>query len=113
MGGTLLRQGAVLMGMTGKNATGSSRHSADCLTTTASASRASRESTRRRLEATRVELSDDQIEYWWEDALPAELYLDEPVAYCCSYAGLRLTDNRAFTAPDLWLRLPERDYWNA
>ena len=45
--------------------------------------------------------------------LLAELYLDEPVAYCCAYAGLRLTDNRAFTAPDLWLRLPERDYWNA
>jgi hypothetical protein len=27
-------------------------------------------------------------------------------------AGLRLTDARAVTGPpDVWLRLPERDYW--
>jgi hypothetical protein len=47
------------------------------------------------------------------DRLLAELYEDEPVAFCLAYAGLRPTDTRAFTAPDLWLRLPERDYWNA
>jgi hypothetical protein len=47
------------------------------------------------------------------DVLLAHLYLDEPVAFCCAYAGLRLADDRAFRRPDLWLRLPERDYWNA
>lgn len=38
------------------------------------------------------------------DVLLAHLYLDEPVAFCCAYVGLRPTDNHAFTAPDLWLR---------
>lgn len=47
------------------------------------------------------------------DVLRAQLYLDEPVAFCLAYAGLRPKDNRAFTEPDQWLRLPERDYWNA
>ncbi|MFS8098879.1 hypothetical protein LFM09_17260 [Lentzea alba] len=37
-------------------------------------------------------------------ALLAELYSGEPVAFCCAYAGLRPTDNRAFKTPDLWLR---------
>lgn len=39
------------------------------------------------------------------DVLLAHLHLDEAVAFCCAYAGLRLADNRAFTAPDLWLNL--------
>ena len=42
-----------------------------------------------------------------EDVLLAHLYLDEPVALCLACTGLRPTDSRAFTAPDLWLRLPE------
>jgi hypothetical protein len=40
------------------------------------------------------------------DVLLSHLYQDEPAAFCIAFAGLRLTDNRAFTAPDLWLRLP-------
>ncbi|GHH56264.1 ankyrin repeat domain-containing protein [Lentzea cavernae] len=40
------------------------------------------------------------------DVLLAHLHQDEPVAYCLAFAGLRPTDARAFTAPDLWLRLP-------
>ncbi|KOV88313.1 DUF6461 domain-containing protein [Nocardia sp. NRRL S-836] len=36
----------------------------------------------------------------------AELYDGEPVAYCCAFAGLRPVDQRAFTTPDLWIRLP-------
>ncbi|MFI6094261.1 hypothetical protein ACIA8G_01810 [Lentzea sp. NPDC051213] len=48
-----------------------------------------------------------------EDVLRAHLYLGEAAAFCCAYAGLRLADDRAFTSPDLWLRLPEREYWNA
>ncbi|MEV6718338.1 hypothetical protein AB0M48_40580 [Lentzea sp. NPDC051208] len=47
------------------------------------------------------------------DVLLAHLYLDEPVAFCLAFAGLRPTDSRAFTAPDLWLRLPERDDWDS
>ena len=47
------------------------------------------------------------------DVLRARLYEDEPVAFCLAYAGLRPVDNRAFVTPDLWLRLPARDYWNA
>jgi hypothetical protein len=34
------------------------------------------------------------------------------VAYCCSYAGVKPTDARPFVGPpDLWVRLPEGDYW--
>ncbi len=40
-----------------------------------------------------------------EDGLAA-LYEDEPVAYCCAFVGLKPTDHRAFTTPDLWVRLP-------
>ncbi|SEQ32255.1 ankyrin repeat domain-containing protein [Lentzea albida] len=40
------------------------------------------------------------------DVLLAHLYQGEPVAYCLAFAGLRPTDARAFTAPDLWVRLP-------
>ncbi|MFD4637200.1 hypothetical protein ACFWN2_07780 [Lentzea sp. NPDC058436] len=41
-----------------------------------------------------------------EDVLLAHLYQGEPVAYCLAFAGLRPIDARAFTAPDLWVRLP-------
>ncbi|WP_333777430.1 ankyrin repeat domain-containing protein [Saccharopolyspora oryzae] len=47
-----------------------------------------------------------------EQVLAAYLYQRNAVAYCCAYAGLRLTDSRAINGkPDRWLRLPERDYW--
>jgi hypothetical protein len=46
------------------------------------------------------------------EVLMAYLYQGRAVAYCCAFAGLRLTDARAVTGPpDVWLRLPERDYW--
>ncbi|MFF3445495.1 ankyrin repeat domain-containing protein [Streptosporangium sp. NPDC002721] len=54
----------------------------------------------------------------WEDDAPLEvllsyLYRYRAAAYSCAYAGLRLTDARAVTGPpDVWLRLPERDYWH-
>ncbi|SEP46104.1 hypothetical protein SAMN04489732_110180 [Amycolatopsis saalfeldensis] len=33
-------------------------------------------------------------------------------AYAFAYAGLRPTDPRPVTGPaDVWLRLPDRDYW--
>ena len=41
------------------------------------------------------------------------LYRHRALAYCCAYAGLRLTDARPFTdEPDRWLRLPPGDYWS-
>jgi hypothetical protein len=44
--------------------------------------------------------------------LLAYLYRHNAVAYSCAFAGLRLTDARAVTGPpDVWLRLPEADYW--
>jgi hypothetical protein len=47
-----------------------------------------------------------------EEILRTYLYQHKAVAYCCAYAGLRPTDARAFTGPpDLWVRLPVRDYW--
>ncbi|WP_328471728.1 ankyrin repeat domain-containing protein [Actinoplanes sp. NBC_00393] len=51
------------------------------------------------------------------DDPPAEilhtyLYRGHSVAYCCFYAGLRLTDPRPFTGtPDYWVELPDRDWW--
>ena len=37
----------------------------------------------------------------------------DAVAYCCAYAGLRLPDTRAVEGPpDVWLKLPRRDWWN-
>ncbi|MEV5342645.1 ankyrin repeat domain-containing protein [Streptomyces sp. NPDC052676] len=34
------------------------------------------------------------------------------VAYSCAYAGLRLPDARAVVGPpDVWVKLPQRDYW--
>jgi hypothetical protein len=54
---------------------------------------------------------------WGDDSawqvLLAYLYRYDAVAYACAYAGLRLTEARAITGPpDIWLRLPPRDYWN-
>lgn len=41
-----------------------------------------------------------------EQVLAAFLYLDNAIAYCCGYAGLKLTDTRAILGPpDVWLRL--------
>ncbi|RAS62513.1 ankyrin repeat protein [Lentzea atacamensis] len=38
--------------------------------------------------------------------LLAHLYEDHAVAYCCAFAGVRPPDNKAFTEPDQWIRLP-------
>jgi hypothetical protein len=47
-----------------------------------------------------------------EEVLTSYLYAHNAVAYCCAYAGLRLTDARAVVGPpDSWVELPERDYW--
>jgi hypothetical protein len=47
-----------------------------------------------------------------EEVLASYLYQDNPVAYACSFAGLRLNDARPAVGPaDLWVRLPRRDYW--
>ncbi|MFI0351919.1 ankyrin repeat domain-containing protein [Actinomadura sp. 9N407] len=41
------------------------------------------------------------------DILAAYLYQHAAVAYCCAYAGLRLTDAQAIVGPpDIWLSLP-------
>jgi Ankyrin repeats (3 copies) len=53
----------------------------------------------------------------YDDATSREIlvgYLTrrDPVAYCCAYVGLRLPDARPVEGPpDMWLRLPERDWW--
>jgi hypothetical protein len=47
------------------------------------------------------------------DVLLAHLYAHHAVAYCCAYVGLRPEDAKAFTDPDQWLLLPDRDYWRA
>jgi hypothetical protein len=56
---------------------------------------------------------------WSEPGDPPEsilrefLYRFEALAYCCAYAGLGLLDARSITGPpDLWIRLPTRDYWS-
>jgi hypothetical protein len=47
-----------------------------------------------------------------EEVLASYLYHYNAVAYSCAYAGLRLTDTRAVVGPpDIWARLPQRDYW--
>lgn len=47
-----------------------------------------------------------------EEILATYLYHHHAVAYCCARMGLRPTDARAITGPpDMWLRLPERDWW--
>lgn len=48
-----------------------------------------------------------------EQVLASYLYQRNPIGYCCAYAGLRLAGSRAFQGPpDLWLRLPDGDYWH-
>jgi len=48
-----------------------------------------------------------------EEILFTYLYRQRAVAYCCAYAGLKLTDARPFTGPpDAWVQLPARDYWS-
>ncbi|MFI6483215.1 ankyrin repeat domain-containing protein [Nonomuraea sp. NPDC050663] len=40
------------------------------------------------------------------------LYFVQPVAFGCARAGLRPTDDRAIAGePDVWLRLPDLDWW--
>ncbi|MBA2809582.1 ankyrin repeat domain-containing protein [Streptomyces sp. KM273126] len=47
-----------------------------------------------------------------EEVLASYLYQYNPVAFSCSFVGLRLTDARAVIGPpDLWVQLPQRDYW--
>ncbi|WAZ22502.1 ankyrin repeat domain-containing protein [Streptomyces cinnabarinus] len=47
-----------------------------------------------------------------EDVLFSYVHTHHAVAYCLAYAGLRPTDARAVVGPpDLWVELPERDYW--
>lgn len=47
-----------------------------------------------------------------QEVLASYLYRHSAVAYSCAYVGLRLTDARAVTGPpDIWLKLPHRDYW--
>ncbi|MET9887329.1 ankyrin repeat domain-containing protein [Streptomyces sp. NPDC006430] len=47
-----------------------------------------------------------------EEVLACYLYRYNAVAYACAFAGLRLTDARAVVGPpDIWVELPERDYW--
>ncbi|MFF4828321.1 ankyrin repeat domain-containing protein [Streptomyces sp. NPDC001312] len=47
-----------------------------------------------------------------EEVLASYLYLYNPVAFSCSFVGLRLTDARAVIGPpDLCVQLPQRDYW--
>ncbi|MEU0882316.1 hypothetical protein ABZ345_27205 [Lentzea sp. NPDC005914] len=38
--------------------------------------------------------------------LLANLYEGSAVAYCLAFAGLRPENNKAFTEPDQWIRLP-------
>ncbi|MGW1886899.1 ankyrin repeat domain-containing protein [Streptomyces sp. NPDC001970] len=47
-----------------------------------------------------------------EEVLASYLYQHNAVAFSCSFAGLRMTDARAVIGPpDLWVQLPQRDYW--
>jgi hypothetical protein len=47
-----------------------------------------------------------------DEVLRAYLYRGDAAGYACAYAGLRPVDGRALTGqPDVWLRLPQRDYW--
>ncbi|WP_439656578.1 ankyrin repeat domain-containing protein [Lentzea sp. HUAS TT2] len=41
------------------------------------------------------------------EVLLSHLYVSKAVAYCCAYVGVRPRNDKPFTAPDLWLRLPE------
>lgn len=47
-----------------------------------------------------------------EEVLTGYLFHYNAVAYSIAYAGLRPTDARAVVGPpDVWVELPERDYW--
>jgi hypothetical protein len=47
------------------------------------------------------------------DVLLSYLYQNEALAYCLAYAGLCPVDARAVSGPpDVWVRLPDRDYWS-
>ncbi|MEV7526314.1 ankyrin repeat domain-containing protein [Streptomyces sp. NPDC091371] len=47
-----------------------------------------------------------------EEVLACYLYRRSAVAYACAFAGLRQTHPRAVVGPpDMWLELPEHDYW--
>ncbi|MEU7101847.1 ankyrin repeat domain-containing protein [Streptomyces longwoodensis] len=47
-----------------------------------------------------------------EEVLTAYIYGSHAIAECCARAGLFPADPRPFTgSPDLWVELPERDYW--
>ncbi|MFD9903012.1 ankyrin repeat domain-containing protein [Streptomyces sp. NPDC059063] len=47
-----------------------------------------------------------------EEVLASYLYQHNAVAFACAFAGLRLPDARAVVgAPDLWVQLPQRNYW--
>ncbi|MFG1681174.1 ankyrin repeat domain-containing protein [Nonomuraea sp. NPDC049269] len=53
--------------------------------------------------------SDDSA----NEILASFLYRYNAVAYCCAYAGLRLTNAAAVNgSPDMWVRLPDGDYWH-
>jgi hypothetical protein len=48
-----------------------------------------------------------------EEILLTYLYQHKAEAFCFAYTGLRPTDSRAVTGPvDMWLELPDRDYWH-
>ncbi|WP_317453638.1 ankyrin repeat domain-containing protein [Streptomyces sp. CBMA152] len=48
-----------------------------------------------------------------QEVLASYLCRYNAVAHSCLYAGLRLTDARAVVGPpDLWVRLPQGDYWS-
>ncbi|MFJ8631721.1 ankyrin repeat domain-containing protein [Streptomyces sp. NPDC093568] len=48
-----------------------------------------------------------------EEVLASYLYRHNAVAYCCAWAGLRLTDARSVVGPaDVWVELPDRDHWS-
>ncbi|WP_307839545.1 ankyrin repeat domain-containing protein [Streptomyces sp. MBT49] len=48
-----------------------------------------------------------------EEVLMSYLYHVEPVAYACAFAGLSPVDSRAVAGPpDVWVELPDRDYWS-
>ncbi|MFJ6135287.1 ankyrin repeat domain-containing protein [Kitasatospora sp. NPDC092286] len=47
-----------------------------------------------------------------QEVLASYLYQSSAVAYSCAFAGLRLADARAIVGPpDMWVELPQRDYW--
>ncbi|MET1076130.1 MAG: ankyrin repeat domain-containing protein [Umezawaea sp.] len=56
--------------------------------------------------------SGPEVDETPEEVLTAYLHQRHAAADCLARAGLRPTDARAVTGPpDVWLRLPEHDYW--